>query len=68
MKTNEGTVDRTLRVIVGLAVLALFFVIEGPNRYWALIGVVPVLTGLLGYCPVYSMLGLNTCPLKGEKS
>ena len=68
MKTNEGTVDRTLRVVVGLAVLALFFVIEGPNRYWALIGVVPVLTGLMGYCPVYSLLGLNTCPLKGQKS
>ncbi|HPF25647.1 MAG TPA: DUF2892 domain-containing protein [Steroidobacteraceae bacterium] len=68
MKINEGTVDRTLRVVVGLAVLALFFVIEGPNRYWALIGIVPVLTGLMGYCPVYALFGLNTCPLKGQKS
>lgn len=67
MKTNEGTVDRVLRVIVGLAVLALFFVIEGPNRYWALIGAVPVLTGLLGNCPVYSIFGLSTCPLKGQQ-
>ncbi|MBK6596936.1 MAG: DUF2892 domain-containing protein [Proteobacteria bacterium] len=68
MKTNEGTADRALRVIVGLAVLALFFIIEGPNRFWALIGAVPVLTGLLGYCPVYAVFGLSTCPLKGHKN
>ena len=68
MKTNEGTADRALRVIVGLAVLALFFIIEGPNRFWALIGAAPVLTGLLGYCPVYAVFGLSTCPLKGHKN
>ncbi len=68
MKTNEGTADRALRVIVGLAVLALIFIIEGPNRFWALIGAVPVLTGLLGYCPVYAVFGLSTCPLKGHKN
>ena len=68
MKTDEGTADRALRVIVGLAVLALFFIIEGPNRFWALIGAVPVLTGLLGYCPVYAVFGLSTCPLKGHKN
>ena len=68
MKTNEGTADRALRVIVGLAVLALFFIIEGRNRFWVLIGAVPVLTGLLGYCPVYAVFGLSTCPLKGHKN
>ncbi len=67
MKTNEGKLDRALRVIVGLGVLALFFVLEGPNRYWALIGAVPLVTGLVGYCPVYTLLGLNTCPTKPAK-
>jgi hypothetical protein len=64
MKTNEGTMDRVLRVVLGLAVLALFFVIDGPMRYWALMGAVPFVTGLVGYCPVYALFGLNTCPLK----
>ena len=50
MKANEGTIDRVLRVIVGLALLALVFI--GPQTAWGYIGVVPLLTGLLGYCPL----------------
>ncbi|MEZ5953096.1 MAG: DUF2892 domain-containing protein [Hyphomonas sp.] len=61
-KTNEGTIDRVLRVIVGLALIAIVFV--GPKTPFGWIGLVPLLTGLAGTCPVYSLLGINTCKLK----
>jgi Inner membrane protein YgaP-like, transmembrane domain len=64
MAVNVGGIDRILRVVVGIAVLALFFVLEGNARYWGLLGFVPLLTGLIRYCPAYSMFGLNTCPMK----
>ena len=62
MKLNEGAIDRILRVLVGLAVLSLAFV--GPKTPWAYLGLVPLLTGAVGYCPLYTVLGLNTCPMK----
>ncbi len=61
-KTNEGTRDRVLRVIAGLALISLVFV--GPQTPFGWIGVVPLLTGLAGWCPVYTLLGLNTCPAR----
>jgi hypothetical protein len=64
MAANVGGIDRTLRILVGIAVLALFFVLEGNARYWALIGFVPLFTGLFRVCPLYSVLGINTCPMK----
>jgi Protein of unknown function (DUF2892) len=65
-KTNEGTVDRALRVIVGVALLVWFFMDQGTGfwHYAKLIGVVPLLTGLMGSCPLYSILGVSTCPMK----
>jgi hypothetical protein len=65
-KTNEGTADRVLRVIVGLALLVWFFVDQGQGfwHYAKLIGIVPLLTGALGSCPLYSVLGVSTCPMK----
>lgn len=60
MPRNEGTLDRALRVIVGLALIAMVFV--GPQVAWGWIGVVPLLTGLVGFCPLYRLVGLNTCP------
>ena len=64
-KTNEGSIDRGLRILVGLALLAAFFVYTDASwRYWTLIGVVPLLTGLVGSCPLYSILGVSTCPAK----
>ncbi len=60
MFRNEGTIDRLLRVIVGLVLIAVVFV--GPRSAWGWIGVVPLLTGLVGMCPIYSLLGINTCP------
>ena len=56
---NEGTIDRVLRVAAGLAVLSLAFV--GPQTPWAWIGLVPIVTGLAGWCPLYSLIGINTC-------
>ena len=62
---NEGTLDRALRIIVGLALLAGFFLMPDAGYRWALlIGVVPLVTGLMGSCPAYSLLGINTCSLK----
>lgn len=62
MRTNEGTIDRALRVIAGLALIGLTAtdMIGG----WGWIGVVPLLTGIIGICPAYSIIGLNTCPMK----
>ena len=62
MKTNEGGFDRILRILVGLAVLSLVFV--GPKTPWAYLGLVPLITGLVGVCPLYTILGLNSCPVR----
>ena len=64
-KTNEGMIDRVLRVVVGVALLAAFFMYPDASwRYFALIGIIPLVTGLIGTCPVYSLLGISTCPMK----
>lgn len=59
---NEGGLDRLLRVVVGLVMLALVFV--GPKTQLGWIGVVPLLTGLVGFCPAYRILGINTCGIR----
>ena len=61
---NEGTIDRALRVVVGLAVLSLVFV--GPQTAWGWVGLVPLATGLVGFCPLYSILGINPCSLRHD--
>ncbi len=61
-KTNEGTIDRALRVIAGIVLIAMVFI--GPQTAWGWVGLVPLLTGLFGTCPLYSLLGINTCSLK----
>jgi transketolase N-terminal domain/subunit len=60
--TNEGTLDRGLRIAAGLALIAL--AATGAVGVWGYIGVVPLLTGALGVCLLYSMLGINTCPVR----
>ena len=60
MKTNEGSLDRVLRVVVGLVLLGL--TLSGSIGVWGWIGVVPLATGAVGMCPLYTLLGLNTCP------
>ncbi len=62
MKTNEGTIDRVLRIIVGIALIAL--AATGTVGAWGYIGVVPLVTGLVGWCGLYQLLGINTCPTK----
>lgn len=62
MKTNAGTLDRTLRIVVGLALIAL--AANGTVGLWGWIGVVPLLTGAIGNCPLYSLLGINTCGMR----
>jgi hypothetical protein len=64
MKANVGGIDRTLRILAGIALLALVFVLESDARWLGLIGLVPLATGLIGYCPAYALFGLNTCPME----
>jgi hypothetical protein len=60
--TNVGAVDRAIRIVIGLAILSLFFLYPASEwRYASLLGVVPLLTGAFATCPLYSMLGLSTC-------
>ena len=64
MSTNVGSIDRVLRVLIGLALLAFAF-FSGHSYAWiGYLGVVPLLTAALGNCPLYSILGLSTCPVK----
>jgi hypothetical protein len=65
MKKNIHNVERILRIIVGLVLLSL--TLWGPESPWFLLGLIPLLTGLLGWCPPYAMLGINTCNLKIKK-
>lgn len=59
MKLNEGLADRILRVVAGAGILSLAWI--GPKTPWAYFGLVPLVTGLVGICPVYALLGLNSC-------
>ncbi len=61
-KTNVGGIDRILRIVAGLALIAL--TLTGTIGVWGWIGVVPPATGLMSSCPLYSIIGLNTCPMK----
>lgn len=65
MKTNVGGIDKAVRIIAGLVLLSLIFILEGTARWWGLVGIVPLLTGTLGWCPLYTLLGLDTCPARG---
>jgi hypothetical protein len=59
MKQNVGNVERLIRIVVGLVVVSLVFI--GPQSPWGWLGLVPLATGLIGWCPPYSLLGINTC-------
>jgi hypothetical protein len=64
MKLNVGGIDRVLRILVGLGLVAWAALLGGP--VWAWIGIVPLATGAIGFCPLYPILGMNTCPMKKE--
>lgn len=62
---NVGSIDRILRIVVGLALIAGFFLnTEGSYRWLYLIGIVPLATGLMSSCPLYSIFGISTCPTR----
>jgi hypothetical protein len=63
-KSNVGSVDRVIRIVIGLGILSLFFLYpDASGRYYSLLGAIPLLTGAIGTCPLYSLIGLSTCPV-----
>ena len=62
MTANVGGIDRILRIVVGLVLIAMVFV--GPQTPWGWVGVIPLLTGLIGWCPPYAIFGFSTCSMK----
>lgn len=62
---NEHSIDRALRVLLGVVLLSL--TVLGPKTMWGLVGAVPLLTGLVGFCPLYRLLGINTCRVPVKK-
>lgn len=67
MKRNIGTADRVIRFLLGLGLLGAIFLVEGNIRWFGLIGLVPLLTAVVGTCPLYSLLRLSTCPTATPK-
>lgn len=63
---NEHSIDRAVRVVLGLALLSLTFI--GPHSLWGLVGLVPLLTGILGSCPLYTVFGFSTCKVEPKTS
>jgi hypothetical protein len=59
MAANENNIDRVLRVVAGLVLLSLVFV--GPQSSWGWLGLIPLATGLIGFCPLYRIFGISTC-------
>ncbi len=65
-KKNVGTVDKVLRLIIGIALISLVFI--GPKTPLGWIGIIPLVTAGIGSCPLYSILGLSTCPVESKQS
>ncbi len=65
MEKNEGNMDRVIRIVAGLALIAYaLFMPTAPLAMFAWIGVIPLVTGLIGWCPLYRIFGISTCPMK----
>ena len=64
MKVNEHTIDRALRVVAGLALIGL--TVSGMIGVWGWIGVLPLVTGAIGFCPAYAIFGFSTCAMKKQ--
>lgn len=65
MKKNIHSIERVVRIVVGLILVSMAFV--GPANLWFLLGLIPLATGLMGWCPPYALLGINTCRLSDKK-
>ena len=68
MKANVGGADKILRIVAGLGLLSLILILEGNARWWGLVGLVPLLTGVINFCPIYTFLGFSTSAKKGQSS
>lgn len=64
LPTNEHPIERVVRIVLGLGLLSLTVV--GPQTWWGLVGLVPLATGVLGSCPLYTLLGVSTCPMSRQ--
>jgi hypothetical protein len=61
MEKNVGSADKVVRVIIGLGLLSMLFWVQGDAKWWGLIGIVPLFTVAIGWCPAYALLGIKTC-------
>jgi hypothetical protein len=66
MTRNIGSIDRVIRIVVGLGLLSL--VVVGPQTWWGLIGLIPLTTAVIGWCPPYALLGMSTCPAAARRN
>ena len=67
LKRNVGSVERIIRLVIGVAAIIAFFMLpDASYRYWLLIGIIPLATGLLSSCPLYTIFGISTCKVKAE--
>ena len=64
MKKNVGSIDAIVRIVIGLALIGFAFTLEGSMRWIGLAALIPFATAAVGFCPLYTLLGLTTCPLK----
>ena len=66
MTKNESNIDRGIRIVAGLALLSLTFI--GPQTWYGLVGIIPLATGLTGFCPLYRMMGISSCAVPKSES
>lgn len=66
MKKNVHNIERVIRIVIGLGLISLAFV--GPANPWFFLGAIPLLTGLMGWCPPYALLGISTCPVSTKSA
>lgn len=64
MQKNVGSADKIVRILLGFGLLSLLFLLDAPMKYIGLVGIVPLFTSLMGWCPLYTLLGVNTCRVK----
>ena len=61
MVANIGSIDRVLRIVLGIGLLSMLVFVDGPSKFWGLIGIVPLATAAMRFCPLYAVLGVRTC-------
>ncbi len=66
MKTNIGSFDKTVRIVAGLILVSMFYWVDGSLKYFGIVGLVLLITSFVGFCPLYSFLGINTCKTKSK--